>query len=119
MSSKPPESDAVETVNAWLDAFNRDDMDTVRSLFAKDGKVFVSGRTLRGWDEFMGWYQPWRESLENQPGFGYEYREVLPGPASAAAIIDLWTATRRWTQIGIYHVSRGEVTELWAYEAEE
>jgi ketosteroid isomerase-like protein len=116
MASEP---DAVATVNAWLDAFNRDDLEAVRRLFATDGVVYVHGRTLRGWDEFIGWYEPWRESLESLPGFGYEYKEVLPGVGSAAAVIKLWTSTRRWTQIGVYHVRDGKVTELWGYEAND
>ena len=113
------ETDAVATVNAWLDAFNRDDLEAVRRLFATDGVVYVHGRTLRGWDAFIGWYEPWRDSLESLAGFGYEYKEVLPGVGSAAAVIELWTSTRRWTQIGVYHVRDGKVTELWGYEADD
>jgi len=113
------DTEAVATVRAWLDAFNRDDLDGVRSLFAVDGVVYVHGQTLHGWDEFIGWYEPWRGSLESQPGFGYAYKEVVPGVESAAAVIELWTSTRRWTQIGVYHVRDGKVTELWGYESHE
>jgi hypothetical protein len=59
-----------------------------------------TGRKIHGWDELSAWYAPWREKLESQPGFGYEYNEVLPGSDSAAAVIELWTDSRRWTQIG-------------------
>jgi SnoaL-like domain len=104
----------MATVRAWLD--NHDDMEAVQSLFARDGVVYVHGQELHGWDEFLASYEPWRESLEVQAGFGYEYREVLPGTDSAAAVIELWTDTRRWTQIGIYHARGGKVTELWGYE---
>jgi hypothetical protein len=111
--------EAVSKVEEWLAAFDRDDLEAVRRLFAPDGVVYVHGRELRGWDEFMGWYGPWRDSLDAEPGFGYEYKEVLPGVDSAAAVIELWTHERRWTQIGVYRVREGKVTELWGYESEE
>ena len=60
----------------WLAAFDRDDLQAVRRLFAPDGVVYVHGRVLRGWGEFIGWYGPWRDSLDGLPGFGYEYEEV-------------------------------------------
>ena len=119
MTSETPHTEAVETVKAWLNAFNRDDMETVRSLFAVDGVVYVHGSELHGWEEFIGWYEPWRDSLDARAGFGYEYKEVLPGFGSAAAVIELWTDARRWTQIGVYHVKDGKITELWGYEVEE
>ena len=34
-------------------------------------------------------------------------------------MIELWTDERRWTQIGVYHVRDGKVTELWGYESEQ
>ena len=70
-------------------------------------------REVRGFDEFMAWYEARRRS---HAGFEYEVIDILGGEDHAAAVIRLRDTTAEWRQVAVYEIAEGRITGMTAYE---
>ncbi len=108
---------AAEVIERWFSAHAAGDLDAARSLLAPDA-IFTApdGKELRGFDEFMGWYQA-RRAAEG-PTFSYEVADLLGGERHAAAVIRLSRGSTTWRQVAVFEVAAGRIAGARAYEDE-
>lgn len=102
------------------DAFARGDLDTLRSMFAKDIVWHVGGRgplsgSYKGIDEVLGMFG---EIVQRSDGtFSNEVHDVVANDEHAVALTST-TAQREGRRlnsegVGVFHIKGGKVTEAW------
>jgi hypothetical protein len=118
--------EAEEVLKRWFDAFERDDMDMARTLWANEAVLHaksppeIAGE-VRGFDEFLAWYG--KKQAVTGTGFQFVVHDLVGSDVHAVALIRMQGEqggmVRRWKQIAVYHVDGGQITEMWLHEEPE
>ena len=111
-------------IRDWLDAFERRDVDTARALFATEGVLHMlppseMAGDYRGFDGLMERYR--REEEAGGSSFRTRIHDVLASEGHAVVLFQLHGRRggreRDWTQLAVYHIARGRISEIWVHES--
>ena len=117
---------AERILTRWFEAFDRDDMDAARRLWAANGVLHATNPPeiagdVRGFDEFLTWYA--RKRASTGTDFRFTVHALVGDDVHAVALIhaeaDRGLETVRLKQVCIYHVQDGRITEMWVHEEPE
>src|SRR6266550_6290526 len=110
----------ADLLNKGYDAFDKGDLDTVRSLFADDIVFHVAGNSqlagdYRGIDEVFGFFG---KLVELSGGTFKIERHAVLADDEHATVLSTSSAERNGTSltlktIDVFHVADGKVTECW------
>jgi ketosteroid isomerase-like protein len=125
--SEQGEREAERVLRRWFDAFDRDDMEAARALWAEDGVLHATtppeiAGEVRGFDEFLAWYAKRRAITGTD--FDFTVHDLVGSDVHAVALIraravDRSGVERLWRQLCVYHVDGGRITEMWIHEEPE
>jgi ketosteroid isomerase-like protein len=106
-----------------VDAFDRQDIDSGRALFAPGGVLHVLpphelAGDYHGFDGLLDRLK--READAAGPTFRSDVHDVLASEAHAVVLSRLHGRRggreQDWTQVAVYHIARGRVSEIWVQE---